>query len=437
MTRYSIALCGGVSLLAVATSAFAQQAAPAAPDTAQTVVITGSRIVRNGYSAPTPVTVATTAELQATTPSNIPDGLNKLPVFAGSSTSAGGTNAVGGSGGGVPNLQGGNYMDLRDMGAIRTLILLDGRRVAPTALNGQVDTNTLPEMLVQRVDIVTGGASAVYGSDAVVGVVNFVLDKNYTGLKAYGQVGDSTYGDDRSYRFGVAGGSSFLDGRAHVIASYEQYTSDGINSHSDRPWSADTPDYTGNGTAANPFKLVTNASLNNATQGGLITSGTLANKYQFTNSGLVAFNPGTTTGTSTISTNGQGASYTGLPLVAPTQTYQGFMRGQYDVTNDIQAYLQLSDTESKVWGATNQNAAATPATISGSNPYLTPAEQAQLGTSSFTFSRLNRDLAAYSDLDQLTDDLSVTAGLSGKAFGDFKWDAYYSHGSSIDRKSVV
>src|SRR5579872_2181482 len=113
MIKFSIALCGGVSLLAVSTAAFAQQAAaPAAtPDTTQAVVITGSRIVRNGYAAPTPVTVATTAELQATTPSDIPDGLNKLPVFDGSSTSAGTTNAVGGSGGGVAVTQGGNYMN--------------------------------------------------------------------------------------------------------------------------------------------------------------------------------------------------------------------------------------------------------------------------------------------------------------------------------------
>src|SRR5882757_7725787 len=107
MNQFSVALCGGASLLVVASTAFAQQAKPdtaQAPQTIQEIVVTGSRIVRNGYAAPTPLTVATAGELEATTPSSIPDGLNKLPAFAGPSTSAGTSNAVGGAGGGTPVL---------------------------------------------------------------------------------------------------------------------------------------------------------------------------------------------------------------------------------------------------------------------------------------------------------------------------------------------
>jgi iron complex outermembrane receptor protein len=350
--KLSIALCSGASLLAMATSALAQQspAAPSAspaPDSVQTVVVTGSRIVRNGYAAPSPVTVATTAELAATTPSSIPDGLNKLPAFAGSSTTAGTTNAVGGSGGGVAVTFGGNYLNLRDMGAIRTLVLVDGRRVPPTSLNGQVDTNTLPDMLVQRVDVVTGGASAVYGSDAVTGVVNFILDKNFNGLKVFGQVGDSTYGDARSYRFGVAGGGEIMD-RAHVIWSFEEYQNNGIDSHASRPWAANIPDYTGSGTVASPFTLVTNARLNNTTLGGLATSGPFAGQ-QFTSSGaLAAFNAGAPTKTSSVNIGGDGAYYTGLNLVPPLTTEKGFGRFDYDVTSTVKAYLQFSDSESKI-----------------------------------------------------------------------------------------
>jgi iron complex outermembrane receptor protein len=188
--KFIVALCGGASLLAIAPAAFAQQAAPTstAPSTLETVVVTGSRIVRNGYAAPTPVTVATADQLQALTPTDIPDGLNKLPVFDGSQVGGAGSNGSGVAG---------NYLNLRDFGINRTLILMNGLRVPPTNYNGQIDANTIPQMLLQRVDVVTGGASAVYGSDAVTGVVNFVMDTHFNGLKLQADTGISNSGDIR------------------------------------------------------------------------------------------------------------------------------------------------------------------------------------------------------------------------------------------------
>src|SRR5258706_6344170 len=210
--KLMIALTSGVALSAVASAAMAQEA-PAAQQTPaavgpvavgpaaggadavdqptpadQEIVVTGSRVVRDGRDSPTPLTVETAAQLDLT-PSNIPDALNKLPQFAGSTNSAGAGN---GAGSGKSNLFTGNFMNLRSFGVIRTLILEDGHRVPSTAINGQVDTNTLPQMLVKRVEVVTGGASAVYGSDAVTGVVNFVIDKDFNGLKADIQDGISS-----------------------------------------------------------------------------------------------------------------------------------------------------------------------------------------------------------------------------------------------------
>src|SRR6202000_3238037 len=104
----------------------------------------------------------------APSPSNIPDGLNKLPIFIGS-TSPQQPRAAGSNGAG-------NVLNLRNFGAQRTLVLFDGHRVAPSNQDGTVDVDVLPQMLMSRVDVVTGGASAVYGSDAVAGVVNFILD---------------------------------------------------------------------------------------------------------------------------------------------------------------------------------------------------------------------------------------------------------------------
>lgn len=136
------------------------------------VVVTGSRIVRNGYSAPTPLNVVGIEELQTSAGSNITDVLRSVPAFAGNTTPSSGTSAVSSGGSGI------NLLNLRSMGPNRTLILIDGQRSVASRPDSVVDVNTIPQQLVQRVDVVTGGASAVYGSDAVTGVVNFVLDRN-------------------------------------------------------------------------------------------------------------------------------------------------------------------------------------------------------------------------------------------------------------------
>ena len=168
-------LLGGVSAVALGSAAYAQ--APEAQ--VEEVVVTGSRVITNGNQAPTPVTVLATEKLLETTPANIGDALNRLPQFA-QQTSVRGINNAGQN-------SSASTISLRRFGANRTLILIDGSRVPPTGSNGATDTNVIPQSLVQRVDIVTGGASAVYGSDAVTGVVNFVIDRNFNGLKINSQ----------------------------------------------------------------------------------------------------------------------------------------------------------------------------------------------------------------------------------------------------------
>src|SRR6202030_754030 len=106
-----------------------------------------------------------------------------------------------------------NTLNLRNFGAQRTLVLLDGHRASSSNADGTVDIDTLPQMLISRVDVVTGGASAVYGSDAVTGVVNFVLDKKFDGLKFDMNSGISTYSDAWSYNLGVAAGTDLVGGR--------------------------------------------------------------------------------------------------------------------------------------------------------------------------------------------------------------------------------
>ncbi|HWK48352.1 MAG TPA: TonB-dependent receptor plug domain-containing protein, partial [Steroidobacter sp.] len=132
------------------------------------IVVTGSRLGRaDGFEAPTPVTVLGVADLQSFASDNIADAVNTLPVFAGSAT----------PGSSIQNASSGsaamNVLNLRSLGINRTLVLVDGMRVVASALDGSVDINNIPQELIERVEVVTGGASAVYGSDAVGGVVNF------------------------------------------------------------------------------------------------------------------------------------------------------------------------------------------------------------------------------------------------------------------------
>jgi outer membrane receptor protein involved in Fe transport len=121
-----------------------------APQSVEQVTVTGSRVISSITQSPTPLTVVSTEQLQATTPTNIPDALNKLPVFQGSAQPR--TSGNGGTAGGI------NVLALRNFGAQRTLVLFDSHRVAAANANGTVDIDTLPQLLISRVDVVTGGA---------------------------------------------------------------------------------------------------------------------------------------------------------------------------------------------------------------------------------------------------------------------------------------
>src|SRR3569833_362113 len=168
-------LAGTVSALALATAAQAQSAGTAT----ENVVVTGTRI-ENGSGMPTPTTVVSLEQLNAQTPTSILEALAQLPMFA---PTLGTTSHIepNGRGFGTPT----NNLNVHGLGVNRTLILMDGNRVPGTFYATTVNV----DMLAQRGDVVTGGASAVYGSDAVGGVVNYVLDHNFVGFKAQVQGG--------------------------------------------------------------------------------------------------------------------------------------------------------------------------------------------------------------------------------------------------------
>jgi outer membrane receptor protein involved in Fe transport len=264
-------------LLATTFAAHAQQQlAAAAPEITDEIVVTGSRIVRDGYEAPTPTTVVGVEELQAAAQANVADYVNTIPAFTGSLQPTV-TNAT------MSNGRAGlNAVNLRGMGLERTLVLVDGQRTVGSSSDGLVDVNTIPQALISRVDVVTGGASAAYGSDAVAGVVNFILDKEFTGFK--GQVGGemTTYGDNESWDTDLTYGMPFAAGRGHFIISAQASQVAGIPIN-DRPWNLEgwqlmnNPAYGTNAalgqTRTVPELILRNqSSVSNATAGGIITS---------------------------------------------------------------------------------------------------------------------------------------------------------------------
>ncbi len=208
------------------TGAVAQTEAPEA-NAGSDIVVTGSRIARPTLNSPIPVTTLTQADLTRTGAVVIGDVLNDLPSLRSTYSQANSTQFIG--------TAGINLLDLRGLGPSRTLVLVNGRRHI-TGSTGEflVDTNTIPTDLIDRVDIVTGGSSAVYGSDAMAGVVNFVLKRNFDGVTLNGQSGIADNGTRGTYRLSGTFGKNFAEGRGNIALGLEYNQADMLT-YADRP----------------------------------------------------------------------------------------------------------------------------------------------------------------------------------------------------------
>jgi outer membrane receptor protein involved in Fe transport len=403
------------------------------------ITVTGSRIVRDGYSAPTPVTVLGSADIAAQSPANISDFVNQLPAITPGSTSA---NSSGSLSSGIAGI---NSVNLRGLGAGRTLVLLDGQRSVASSVSGIVDVNTFPQELVERVEVVTGGASAQYGSDAVGGVINFILDKKFKGIKLSADEGFSTYGDGRNYNFAVTAGLSFLDDRIHVLLNGEYYHQSGVDTI-DRSWNdsgyfqINNPAYTA--TNGQPQRLVGSGfAPATYTAGGLVASGPLRGTYFLGSGATGQLNYGTTnTVSSPWMIGGDGATtlagHVGTNSLLPTEERIAvFDRTSFDLTDDIQIYGQFS------WNRYEgqsfyQQTPSTGVTIQRDNAYLTslyPQVAAQMAANNLSSISIGTSNAGFPvpGSDNSREVFRYVAGASGKFSlfdRDWKWDAYYQHG---------
>ena len=301
------------------------------------IIVTGSRIVTNGFQQPTPVTVLGDAEITRQAPPTIATFLNKLPSFGNSTTSR--NPAINVAGGGV------EFLNLRNLGPLRTLVILDNRRVVEATTAGGVDTVTLPIGLIKRVEVVTGGASAAWGSDAVAGVVNFVLDRDYTGIGVNVENSITERGDSRYTRWNVTGGSDFAGGRGHVVAELDFY-------HQPRGVDLGTRDFfKSRAVVNNPAYTATNGQVRQITvqntapalvsPGGVIVSGPLrGTQFVGPNATPVPYNFGTQSGL--VQYGGDVDNTVGRSRsISTAMTYgNAFGHADYDVTDNLTAYVE-------------------------------------------------------------------------------------------------
>jgi iron complex outermembrane recepter protein len=201
-----------------------QTAAPSdeKPDDKDVIIVSGSRISRPNLETANPVTSFDRESIILSGRTNLTDFLTQSPALIGSSDS----NANAGSNAGI-GATGLNLLDLRNLGINRTLVLIDGRRHVPSVPgSAAIDVNSIPTDLVQRIDIVTGGASAVYGADGVSGVVNFITRRDFEGISVRGQAGISSRGDAPGQFISVTAGQNFSDDRGNIAFNYE-YNNEG------------------------------------------------------------------------------------------------------------------------------------------------------------------------------------------------------------------
>jgi outer membrane receptor protein involved in Fe transport len=207
--KFSVSALTAVISSITANAVLAQQV--------EEINVTGSRIQRDvGFQSPTPITALDMGELQALDPGlGVSQQLANLPQFFNNVSSDDIAGRVGGD-------VGQSQLNMRGMGGERTLVLLDGLRVVPSDSRSSVSVDYLPSPLIQRTDIVTGGASAAYGSGALTGVTNFIINRQFTGFKYSARGGLNEFnGDGQNYRLTAAWGDDFLDDRLHLVGSLE------------------------------------------------------------------------------------------------------------------------------------------------------------------------------------------------------------------------
>jgi outer membrane receptor protein involved in Fe transport len=451
------------------------------------IIVTGSRVARSTFTSPNPVTVINQKDIENLNLNNVAEVVQQLPsnsnFFAANNVGLGNFNV----GAQLVNLRG-----LNPFFGTRTLTLVDTKRVVPTTTGGGVDITLIPSMLVQRTETVTGGASAIYGSDAVAGVVNIILDTQLQGFKAQADHSQTTHhGDGDEWHVSAAYGTGFADGAGHVILGGEYQKSDAIGICStERGWCAKSygfftnTEYNGDFDAlGNPigppngqphYIIGPNAKAANTSLTGMLAPCNLSFGGLCVNIPSVSpplqFNAdGTALGPYTRGQYTKGAGFFGFqqggdgPGAYDTTTmrpsvkrYSLLAHANYDITPSITASIEGSYAHSSAVNPV-ANGAIGPYALQIDNPipgldalnpldfvgfriapdnaFLTPAEAAAIGPNGAQFGR-NMVNVQTARNETRNSTWRVVGDLTGKFGGGWEWDAYYEHGQNKNNQHL-
>ncbi len=395
----SSALAAMMAVMAFAPAA--AQEAPVAEEADEGIVVTGTRIKSAGLASTSPISTLGSEQIQLQRAVTIEDISVKIPQLAGgvNSTSVG------------SDAFGAQTLDLRNLGQNRTLVLVNGTRALPFSFRNAVDVNSIPAPLLKRVDVLTGGAAAVYGADAVAGVVNFIINDDFEGLQA-----------NINYR-AVAGGASQKSG--HLMGGMklgERGSIVGYLEYTDRdPLLAGNRRFARAGTATLPI-------------GGNFTDVASGRTFSYDADGAFTLTPQTT-------------DYTPLFLLAqPLRRINADAFFKYELFDDVEAYgrVMYSDVKTKGGTRSGQNPPTTGAAgvnvqIAQTNPFLDPQARALLTfVNGFANVNVRRSLGELGPTFAENDRQNIQGqiGLRGQITPAINWDAYYQYGRSKESITV-
>jgi iron complex outermembrane recepter protein len=426
-------ICGAAfAALATAAPAFAQDAE------VEAVTITGTRIARQDFVANSPVSTVTAEDIKASGDLNTEEILNALPQVVPGLTAASNNPSDGTA-----------TVDLRGIGPQRTLVLVNGRRLNPSTRSNTVDLNNIPTRLIEKVEVVTGGASAVYGSDALSGVVNFVLKDDFEGIELTSQYGLSGYSDGEQSDTSILFGANVADGRGNVTGYVSYYDRDRILPNSDRP-SLIVSNAGGSGTGLNGgldnLALNCFGAVDPSGVGPVAACGT----YLPTSRRSFDLNGDVRPFVNDFSlATGDRYNFTSVNnLLSPAERFNIALMGNYDINANVTAFTEVFYTDSR----NAAQLAPTPATgiqIPANNAFITDPSPGTITSNSLrdllnsrpnpngplNFSRRMAEVGAR--IETRDSDLwQINTGLRADLGNGWKADGYVSYGRTEFRVGV-
>lgn len=400
--QFSRRLLASTILLGLTTPALAQAADDAAAGE-EMIVVTGSRIARPDLQQASPISIVSAQELKLSGKANVEAIINDLPQLIPSTTAASNN-----PGGGV------STADLRGLGAQRTLVLVDGHRYVSYDSNQVVDLNTVPAGLIDHVEVVSGGRSAVYGSDAIAGVINFVMKKNFSGVEANANYRLNEEGDGGTFNSNILLGQNFADGRGNITLYADYIKRNGVD-QSARSYTRQT--YTDDGDG-------------NLVAGG---SGTIPGTRMALNNSQYKFNQDGSYSAYSAATD----AYNYAPsnyLQVPQERILLSGQAHFDVSDHLTLYGEGQFIKNKV----RNKLAPTPFTgtvdLDTDSSFLSAESQALLAAADtdgdgYTSANIYRRLTEVGDRISNVDNTAYRAlvGAKGQISGDWNYDAYYSY----------